>query len=713
MKKIILVSLLIGSIGYGDSYSWPPGGNGGGTIDTGNTGGSAYYVGPNEIGSSAAGTVGQCLKSGGTGSPTWGACGVGAAITSLNAQTGSIQVFANDTNNIITSSNNTHTLGWSGTLSLSRGGTANALTAVNGGVAYSDSSKLNLLAAGTSGQFLKSTGAGAPVWDIPTDTGITSLNAQTGLTQVFANDTNLVITSSNNTHSLGWASTLGVSRGGTGAALSPALGNIVYTDASKLALLAAGTSGQFLQSNGAGAPSWASPTDTGITSLNSQTGTTQAFSNDTNVVITSSNNTHTLGWSGTLALSRGGSGASLTAANGGVVYSDASKMQILAAGTSGQLLTSSGAGAPAWGLVSLTSQVSGTLPIANGGTNNASLGPVLGGVIYSDATKLNTLAAGTSGQVLVSNGAAAPSWASASSIGISSLNGQTGNTQVFANDTNNIITSSNNTHTLGWAGTLAMNRGGSGAALTAANGGMIYSSASAMVVLAAGTANQILQSNGAAAPSWIAAPVESLNGQTGATQVFANDTNVVVTSSNNTHTLGWASTLSLSRGGTAAALTAANGGIVYSDASKMQILAAGTSGQILTSGGAGAPTWTGVLPIANGGTANSSLSYATLTDGATVTWALAGIINNAKVTLGGNRTLDFTGLVAGMSGTLVVIQDGTGSRTLGVPTGDCTNKVISGGAGVITLSTAANAIDVLTFSYDGTNCYWAYGNNYN
>jgi hypothetical protein len=90
--------------------------------------------------------------------------------------------------------------------------------------------------------------------------GITSLNSQTGATQIFSNDANLVITSSNNTHSLGWASTLSVSRGGSGAALSPALGDIVYSDASKLVLLAAGTSGLFLKSNGAAAPSWATAT---------------------------------------------------------------------------------------------------------------------------------------------------------------------------------------------------------------------------------------------------------------------------------------------------------------------------------------------------------------------------------------------------------------------------------------------------------------------
>lgn len=98
----------------------------------------------------------------------------------------------------------------------------------------------------------------------------------------------------------------------------------------------------------------------------------------------------------------------------------------------------------------------------------------------------------------------------------------------------------------------------------------------------------------------------------------------------------------------------------------------------------------------------------TLTDGATVTWN-HNLGLNAKVTLGGNRTLAMSNPVSGSYGTLRVIQDATGSRTLTLPAG---SKVINGGAGAITLTTTANAIDVLTFYYDGTNYFWTYGKNY-
>jgi hypothetical protein len=52
-----------------------------------------------------------------------------------------------------------------------------------------------------------------------------------------------------------------------------------------------------------------------------------------------------------------------------------------------------------------------------------------------------------------------------------------------------------------------------------------------------------------------------------------------------------ASNIALNRGGTNASLTAANGAVVYSAASALALTAVGTAGQVLTSNGAGAPTW--------------------------------------------------------------------------------------------------------------------------
>lgn len=88
---------------------------------------------------------------------------------------------------------------------------------------------------------------------------------------------------------------------------------------------------------------------------------------------------------------------------------------------------------------------------------------------------------------------------------------------------------------------------------------------------------------------------------------------------------------------------------------------------------------------------------ATLTDGANIAWNLENA-QTAKITLGGNRTLDNpTNMQAGATYMLRVIQDGTGSRTLSYGTA---YKWPAGAAP--TLTTAANAVDVISFYCNGT-----------
>jgi hypothetical protein len=89
-----------------------------------------------------------------------------------------------------------------------------------------------------------------------------------------------------------------------------------------------------------------------------------------------------------LAATLGGTGQS-TVTTGDLLYgSGANVWSKLADVATGNVLLSGGVGtAPAWGQVSLTAAVTGVLPIANGGTNNA--GPfTAGSVIFSDGTSL-------------------------------------------------------------------------------------------------------------------------------------------------------------------------------------------------------------------------------------------------------------------------------------------------------------------------------------
>jgi hypothetical protein len=85
------------------------------------------------------------------------------------------------------------------------------------------------------------------------------------------------------------------------------------------------------------------------------------------------------------------------------------------------------------------------------------------------------------------------------------------------------------------------------------------------------------------------------------------------------------------------------------------------------------------------------------TGGAWTANCAAGTIQ--KATLGSNITsLAFTNMPAGGSVTLIITQDATGGRTL-------TTTGIKYAGASSTLSTAANAIDMLNILFDGTNYY--------
>lgn len=69
-----------------------------------------------------------------------------------------------------------------------------------------------------------------------------------------------------------------------------------------------------------------------------------------------------------------------------------------------------------------------------------------------------------------------------------------------------------------------------------------------------------------------------------------------------------------------------------------------------------------------------------------------------QITLNGNMTFSaITGIEAGKSFTLIVTQDGTGSREL--------TSTMKFAGGSKTLSTAANSIDVISVFYDGSVYY--------
>ena len=138
--------------------------------------------------------------------------------------------------------------------------------------------------------------------------------------------------------------------------------------------------------------------------------------------------------------------------------------------------------------------------------------------------------------------------------------------------------------------------------------------------------------------------------------------------------------ISLGHGGTNAALTASNGGIVYSTASQLAILSGtATAGLPLLSGSTAAPTW-GAFALSLGGA---------LTTGGAVTFSGAHTFTG---TLSANTSVTFptSGTLATTTGSLSSVTADAGSAT--VSSGAIT---ISGGSSGLTTSGSGSTINIV------------------
>ena len=136
----------------------------------------------------------------------------------------------------------------------------------------------------------------------------------------------------------------------------------------------------------------------------------------------------------------------------------------------------------------------------------------------------------------------------------------------------------------------------------------------------------------------------------------------------------------------------------------MPAAAAASDGQALTTTQAGVGSWSTVgdasLANANEWTAQQNFNNTALTYDATQDWALTAN-QVATLTLTGNTTFDApTQMVDGAFYSLIIIQDGTGSRTASW------NGVFKWAAATApTLTTTAAAKDIFVWRSDGVNMY--------
>lgn len=139
------------------------------------------------------------------------------------------------------------------------------------------------------------------------------------------------------------ANTIAVDRGGTGLSSTPTNGQILIGNGSGYTLTTLTAGSGIAITNGGGSISIASTVTGTVTSVNASGGTTgMTF---TGGPVTSSG-TLTLG--GTLGIANGGTNSTSTPTAGAAAYGTGSAFAFTAAGVSGQVLRSNGAGAPTW-----------------------------------------------------------------------------------------------------------------------------------------------------------------------------------------------------------------------------------------------------------------------------------------------------------------------------------------------------------------------------
>ena len=189
-----------------------------------------------------------------------------------------------------------------------------------------------------------------------------------------------------------------------------------------------------------------------------------------------------------VAIARGGSGASLTAVNGGVVYSTATAMAITAAGAASQCLTSNGAAAPTWGACA-TLAAHNLLSATHGDTTVTAA--LRGSIIVGNVTPVWTaLALGGIGTFLQSDGTD-PLW---------STDGST----LTALSANSLLTGS---VPLARLPTIDVARGGTGITVYAVGDLIAANTTTTLASLADVAAGQVLTSGGVGIlPAYSATP---------------------------------------------------------------------------------------------------------------------------------------------------------------------------------------------------------------
>ncbi len=155
-------------------------------------------------------------------------------------------------------------------------------------------------------------------------------------------------------------------------------------------------------------------------------------------------------------------------------YGSASQVPVIAVNAQGQITSASSTS-----IAIAASQItSGVLPVGNGGTGATTL--TANGVLLGNGTSaVSATAVGTTGQVLVGNTGAAPTWATLSSAAVTS----------FSAGTTGLTPSTATTGVITLGGTLAVANGGTGVTTSTGTGSVVLNTSPALVTPSLGVAS--------------------------------------------------------------------------------------------------------------------------------------------------------------------------------------------------------------------------------
>lgn len=131
---------------------------------TGTSGGVPYFSSTSQLTSSALLTASAIVLGGGAGAAPASLGSLGTTTTVLHGNAAGAPTFGAIVNADITNGTIDLAAKVTGLLPLANGGTNKNMTAVTGGVVWTDADSMEVSAAGTSGQYLKSNGTSAPAF---------------------------------------------------------------------------------------------------------------------------------------------------------------------------------------------------------------------------------------------------------------------------------------------------------------------------------------------------------------------------------------------------------------------------------------------------------------------------------------------------------------------------------------------------------------------